>query len=156
MTHQADIGYDDDRWTHLHGWRLRGGGRIPTDPELNRGAYLEPTVVDRVAPGSALADDELFGPVLAAMTWRSEDEAVQLANAGNYGLTAAIWTQDIDRAFRTAEQLEAGYVWINDVETRFPAIPFGGWRDSGVGLEHGLEEVLSFTRVRSVNLRIRP
>ena len=138
------------------GARLRGGGRIPTDPELSRGAYLEPTVVDRVAPGSALADEELFGPVLAAMTWRSEDEAVQLANAGNYGLTAAIWTQDIDRAFRTAEQLEAGYVWINDVETRFPAIPFGGWRDSGVGLEHGLEEVLSFTRVRSVNLRIRP
>ena len=137
------------------GARLRGGGTIPADPELAGGAYLVPTVVDQVAPGSTLADDELFGPVLAALTWRSEDEAIRLANAGHYGLTAAVWTQDIDRAFRTAEQLEAGYVWINDVETRFPAIPFGGWRDSGVGLEHGLEEVLSFTRVKSVNLRIR-
>ena len=137
------------------GARLRGGGNIPSDPELAGGAYLVPTVVDRVAPGSALADEELFGPVLAAMTWRSEDQAVQLANAGHYGLTAAVWTQDIDRAFRVAGQLEAGYVWINDVETRFPAIPFGGWRDSGIGLEGGMEEVLSFTRLRSMNVRIR-
>jgi len=137
------------------GARLRGGGTIPGEPELAGGAYLLPTIVDRVAPGSELADEELFGPVLAAMTWHDEGEAVALANAGHYGLTAAIWTQDVDRAFRMAERIEAGYVWINDVETRFPAIPFGGWRDSGVGLEHGLEEVLSFTRVRSVNLRIR-
>ena len=137
------------------GARLRGGGTVPAEPELAGGAYLTPTIVDRVAPGSELADLELFGPVLAAMTWHEENEAIELANAGQYGLTAAIWTQDIDRAFRMAERIEAGYVWINDVETRFPAIPFGGWRDSGVGLEHGLEEVLSFTRVRSVNLRIR-
>ena len=90
------------------------------------------------------------------MTWRTEQEALDLANAGRYGLTAAIWSQDVDRAFRFADGIEAGYLWINDVETRFPAVPFGGWGDSGVGAEHGLDEILSFTRLKAVNLRVRP
>ncbi len=137
------------------GARLVTGGAAPSDEALSRGAFLQPTIVDNVAPGSELADEECFGPVLAAMTFSTEAEAVALANAGRYGLTAAVWTQDIDRAFRVANALEAGYVWINDVETRFPAVPFGGWRDSGVGSEHGLEEILSMTRVKAVNLRIR-
>ena len=138
-----------------NGARLRAGGSAPPDPELGRGAFLTPTVVDRVDPGSRLADEEVFGPVLAAMTWRTEAEAVALANAGPYGLTAAVWSQDIDRAFRLADGIDAGYIWINDVETRFPAVPFGGWGDSGVGSEHGLDEILSFTRVKAVNLRVR-
>ncbi len=137
------------------GARVRAGGRVPAAPELADGAFLEPTVVDRVAPGSEIADEEIFGPVLAALTFTDADEAVALANAGRYGLTAAVWSRDIDRAFRTVDRLEAGYVWINDVETRFPAVPFGGWRDSGVGTEHGLDEVLSMTRTRAVNLRVR-
>ena len=137
------------------GARVLTGGRIPTLAELANGAYLEPTVVDRVAPGSELADEELFGPVLSVLTWETEDEAVALANSGHYGLTAAVWSQDIDKAFRTVDRLEAGYVWVNDVETRFPAVPFGGWRDSGVGTEHGLDEVLSMTRTRAVNVRLR-
>jgi acyl-CoA reductase-like NAD-dependent aldehyde dehydrogenase len=89
------------------------------------------------------------------MTWRTESEALDLANAGRYGLTAAVWSQDVDRAFRLADGIEAGYLWINDVETRFPAVPFGGWGDSGVGSEHGLDEILSFTRLKAVNLRVR-
>lgn len=137
------------------GARLRAGGRAPVVPELATGAYLEPTVLDRVAPGSELADAEVFGPVLAALTWRTDAEAMALANEGPYGLTASVWTRDIDRAFRMADAIEAGYIWINDVETRFPAVPFGGWKDSGVGAEHGLDEILSFTRVKAVNLRVR-
>jgi acyl-CoA reductase-like NAD-dependent aldehyde dehydrogenase len=137
------------------GARVLTGGRIPTATELASGAYLEPTVVDRVTPGSELADEEIFGPVLSALTWETEDQAIALANEGRYGLTAAVWTQDIDRAFRVVDRLEAGYVWVNDVETRFPAVPFGGWRDSGVGTEHGLDEVLSMTRTRAVNVRLR-
>ena len=93
--------------------------------------------------------------MLAAMTFRDEGEALALANAGHYGLTAAVWTQDLDRAFRIVDALEAGYIWVNDVETRYPAVPFGGWRDSGVGVEHGLDEILSFTRIRAVNVRLR-
>ena len=137
------------------GARLRAGGTVPADPALAGGFFMTPTVLDRVAPGAEIADEEVFGPVLAAMTWRDEAEAVALANEGRYGLTAAIWTQDIDRAFRMADRIEAGYLWINDVETRFPAVPFGGWGDSGVGLEHGLEELLTFTRTKAVNLRVR-
>jgi acyl-CoA reductase-like NAD-dependent aldehyde dehydrogenase len=137
------------------GARLVSGGSAPADDQFVNGAFLLPTIVDHVAPGSELANEECFGPVLAAMTFSSEDEAIALANSGHYGLTAAVWTQDIDRAFRVANALEAGYIWINDVETRFPAVPFGGWRDSGVGAEHGLDEVLSMTRVKAVNLRLR-
>ena len=107
-----------------------------------------------MAPGSELALAEVFGPVLAALTFRDEEEALAIANSGDYGLTAAVWTRDLDRAFRVVDRLEAGYVWVNDVETRYPAVPFGGWRDSGVGAEHGLEEILSFTRTRSVNVRL--
>ncbi|MEW6225506.1 MAG: aldehyde dehydrogenase family protein [Chloroflexota bacterium] len=136
------------------GARVIAGGTVPPDPALARGAFLQPTVVDRVAPGSELALAEVFGPVLAALTFRDEAEALAIANAGDYGLTAAVWTRDLDRAFRVVDRLEAGYVWVNDVETRYPAIPFGGWRDSGVGSEHGLEEILSFTRTRSVNVRL--
>jgi acyl-CoA reductase-like NAD-dependent aldehyde dehydrogenase len=137
------------------GARLVVGGSAPSDETFAAGAFLAPTIVDNVAPGSELADEECFGPVLAAMTFETEAEAIALANAGRYGLTGAVWTQDIDRAFRVANALEAGYVWINDVETRFPAVPFGGWRDSGVGTEHGLDEILSMTRVKAVNLRLR-
>ncbi len=137
------------------GARVIAGGGIPHDPDLAAGAFIEPTVVDGVAPGSALALDEVFGPVLAALTFRDEAEALAIANSGDYGLTGSVWTQDLDRAFRVVNGLEAGYVWVNDVETRYPAVPFGGWRNSGVGQEHGLDEILSFTRVRSVNVRLR-
>jgi betaine-aldehyde dehydrogenase len=137
------------------GARVLTGGHAIETGELGQGAFLEPTVVDGVARGSELADIEVFGPVLAAMTFSEESEAIALANDGPFGLTAAIWTQDIDRAFRLANAIETGYVWINDVETRFPAVPFGGWGDSGVGLEHGIEEVLSMTRLKAVNVRLR-
>lgn len=137
------------------GARVRAGGRAPEREELAGGAFLEPTIVDRVRPASELADEEIFGPVLSALEFETEDEAIALANEGRYGLTAAVWTQDVDRAFRVADRIEAGYLWINDVETRFPAVPFGGWKDSGVGAEHGLEEILSMTRIKAVNLRVR-
>ncbi len=137
------------------GARLVVGGRVPPQPELQSGAFLEPSILDAVSPDSEIFREEVFGPVLAVTTWRSEDEAVKLANGTRYGLTAAIWAQDLDRAFRIVDGLEAGYVWVNDVETRFPGVPFGGWRDSGIGLEHGLEEILSFTRVKAVNVRVR-
>jgi acyl-CoA reductase-like NAD-dependent aldehyde dehydrogenase len=137
------------------GARLVTGGTAPDDPDLAAGAYLRPTVLAGVRPEGELATEEVFGPVLAVMTFRDETEAVRLANLGRYGLTAAVWTKDLDRAFRMVDAIEAGYVWVNDVETRFPAVPFGGWGDSGVGVEHGLDEILSFTRIKAVNIRIR-
>jgi acyl-CoA reductase-like NAD-dependent aldehyde dehydrogenase len=109
---------------------------------------VDDAVSDRarlIVGGAAPLDSALDG----------EAEAIALANAGRYGLTAAIWTQDLDRALRLTDAIEAGYVWVNDVETRFPAVPFGGWKDSGVGTEHGIEEIRSFTRVKAVNVRVR-
>ena len=137
------------------GARLVAGGSAPDDGDLAGGAFLAPTVVDGVPDGTPLAEEEVFGPVLTATTFDDEDQAISLANAGRYGLTAAVWTTDIDRALRLTDAIEAGYIWVNDVETRFPAVPFGGWKDSGVGSEHGIEEIRSFTRVKAVNVRVR-
>jgi acyl-CoA reductase-like NAD-dependent aldehyde dehydrogenase len=114
-----------------------------------------PTVLDDVAPDAEIATEEAFGPILAISGWTSEADAIRQANSVRYGLTASIWTDDINRAFRFARDLEVGYIWINDVETRYPAVPFGGWKDSGVGLENGLDELLSMTRVKAVNLALR-
>lgn len=140
------------------GARLRHGGTAPQGrPDLDGGAFYLPTVFDRVAPDMALARDEVFGPILAVLAFGDEHEALRLANNTPYGLTAAVWTKDIDRALRVARAVEAGYVWINDVERRYPGVPFGGWKQSGAGSEQGLaEELLSFTRRKSVNVAVRP
>ena len=138
------------------GAKLLFGGKIPAASSLERGAFLEPTVFDEVHPSSQLASDEIFGPVLSTLAFSAEDEAIAIANSTRYGLSASVWTNDIDRAMRIAQRLEVGYLWINDVETRYPGVPFGGWKRSGIGTEQGLaEEILSFTRNKSVNLRVR-
>lgn len=135
------------------GARVVMGGRAPGAPELAAGAFLEPTVMVGADHASELVQEEIFGPVLSVHRWRDREEAVRLANDVRYGLTAAIWTNDISQALRTADEIEAGYLWINDVETRYPAVPFGGWKDSGSGLEHGIEELISFTRTKAVSVR---
>jgi acyl-CoA reductase-like NAD-dependent aldehyde dehydrogenase len=135
------------------GGEVRHGGRAPDDLDPG-GAFLLPTVIDNIASGSELATDEVFGPILAVSTWTDEAEAIREANNVRYGLTASVWTRDLDRAIDVAHRLEAGYVWVNDVETRFPGVPFGGWKDSGMGLEHGIEEMYSFARVKAVNVTI--
>jgi betaine-aldehyde dehydrogenase len=133
------------------------GGVAPAAEALANGAYLLPTVFDHVEPSARLATDEIFGPVLAVLTFETEEEAVALSNATEYGLTASVWTNDLDRALRVARRIEAGYIWINDVEARYPAVPFGGWKQSGIGTEQGLaSEILSYARTKSVNISIRP
>lgn len=134
------------------GARLVLGGTPPTDPQLQAGAFMLPTILTGVDPASELAQTEVFGPVLAVHEWDEVEQAIELANGVRYGLTASIWTRDISAALRTAGRVEAGYLWINDVETRYPAVPFGGWKDSGSGLEHGIEELISFTRTKAINV----
>lgn len=138
------------------GARLVAGGSRPDAPELAQGAYVLPTVFDDVTPEMRIAREEIFGPVLSVMTWSDVENAVALANDVPYGLTASIWTKDIDRALDTASRIEAGYIWINDVETRYPGVPFGGWKQSGLGYEHDLSrEILSFTRTKSISVKVR-
>lgn len=111
-----------------------------------------PTVLDEVPDSSRIVDTEVFGPVLSVFTWSDLDDCVRRANSTEYGLTASLWTRDIDTALSTVGRIEAGYVWVNDVELRYGGVPFGGWKNSGVGLEDGLDELLSFSRTRVVNI----
>jgi betaine-aldehyde dehydrogenase len=135
---------------------LLAGGGAPEDAALVGGAYVLPTVFAGVRPDHRLAREEVFGPVLAILDWTDEAEAIALANATDYGLTASVWTRDIDRALRTADAIEAGYVWVNDVETRYTGVPFGGWKQSGIGTEQSLlDDLVQFTRAKSVNIAVR-
>lgn len=135
------------------GAKVLTGGRRPDDPRLESGYFYLPTVLDDVPPSSAAAHEEIFGPVLSVMQWSSEDEAVALANDSRFALAASIWTRDIASAFRLAEAIEASYVWINDVESRYPGVAMGGWKDSGTGVEGAsIEEIMSYTRTRTVNV----
>lgn len=129
---------------------LTGGGRAQgVGPE---GWYVAPTVLADVAPQAAVARDEIFGPVLSVLTVRDEAEAVQVANSVEFGLTAAVWTNDLSQGHRMAAGLDAGYVWINGSARHYWGLPFGGWKSSGVGSEESTEELLSYTQVKAVTV----
>lgn len=126
-----------------------GGGRPDHLPE---GFFIAPTVFDKVTSDMAIAQEEVFGPVLSVLTFENDDEAVRIANGVRYGLTASVWTQDVDRAHRFVDDLQAGYVWVNDSSRHFPGLPFGGVKASGLGKEESLEEILSFTQSKTISI----
>jgi aldehyde dehydrogenase (NAD+) len=109
-----------------------------------RGCFYPPTLVTGVEPASILAREEIFGPVLVAMTFRTPDEAVALANNTRYGLAASVWSENVNRAFETAARLKAGVVWINSTNMFDAAAGFGGYRESGFGREGGREGLAEY------------
>lgn len=126
---------------------LYGGGR----PDgFQRGFYVQPTVFTDVDDEMTIAREEIFGPVLSVLAWTDWDDVVRRANASPYGLTANVWTRDVSLAHRTARALDAGYVYINGHGRRPTGTPFGGWKTSGLGKENCLEELLSYTREKTV------
>ena len=133
------------------GARLVTGGRRPPGERFSKGYWVEPTLFAEVQPAMRIAREEIFGPVVCALRWRTEDEAVALANDSDYGLTAAVWTQDLSVALRMLRSLQAGTVWINMAGQHFVGTPFGGWKDSGLGGEECLEELLSYSQVKAVH-----
>lgn len=137
------------------GARLLTGGQRPDDPAFKKGYWIEPTVYADVVPGMHLWQREIFGPVMAIGRWRDFDEAVQMANSTEYGLTAAIWTQDIDNALNMARRVRSGHIWINGSSLHFLGVPFGGMGSSGVGREEGREELLSYTETKSINIMLK-
>jgi acyl-CoA reductase-like NAD-dependent aldehyde dehydrogenase len=114
--------------------------------------FVRPTLFDDVRPDSRLAQEEIFGPVLAAMPFEHYDEALAVANSVSLGLTASVYTTDLATAHRFARDIEAGYVWVNDAQMHFPGAAYGGFKDSGVGREEGVEELVSYAQIKNVNV----
>lgn len=128
------------------------GGGPPDDPDLKKGFFIAPTVFDRVSPTSRIGSEEIFGPVMSVMRWSEFDEMIETANGLMYGLTASLVTNDLGLAMKAAERIEAGYVWIN-TSGRYLGAPYGGWKHSGIGNEESFEELLSYTRIKNLNMR---
>lgn len=132
------------------GGRVVTGGRRAAGPGLDEGYFVEPTVVADVAPGSRIAREEVFGPVLAVIPFDGEDEAVRLANDTPFGLASGVWTRDIQRGHRVAGRIRAGVVWVNCYRNTSPNVPFGGVGQSGFGRENGSQAVHDYTEEKAV------
>ncbi len=120
------------------------------------GFYLQPTVLSGVTPAMDLAREEVFGPVLAILAFRDLDHAIELANDTLYGLSAAVWSRDIDTCLSAARRIDAGTIWVNSFLDGYPELPFGGFKASGVGRELGRQAVEDYTETKTVQLHMGP
>lgn len=137
----------------LGGRVLCGGARAPRaslSARCAEGWFWQPTLVEGLAPSSRTNQEEIFGPVATLIPFASEAEGIDIANGVRYGLSASVWGGDADRLDRVASSLEAGTVWINSWLVRDLRVPFGGWKESGIGREGGFEALRFFTEPRTV------
>jgi len=137
------------------GAELIAGGGPPADPALAKGFYIVPTVF-AVTENNRIAREEIFGPVLSVLKWSDEGEMMRQVNRVEYGLTASIWTNDLTTAHRAAAAVQSGFVWINEVSKHFLGAPFGGFKQSGVGREECIEEMLAYTQEKNIHIRLKP
>jgi aldehyde dehydrogenase (NAD+) len=132
------------------GARAVSGGHRLTDGDLANGYFLAPTIFDDVRDDMRIAREEIFGPVVVALPFDDEAEAVRRANDSDFGLGAGIWSQDVSRVQRMANAVKAGSVWVNGYQAMDPAVPFGGYKLSGYGSESGIQQLDAYLNVKSV------
>ena len=146
--YQKVLGYIDV--AKKEGAQLLLGGGPASRPECGEGWFVEPTVFGGVKNSMRIAQEEVFGPVLSVIKFKDEDEAVAIANDVRFGLGAGVWTSDIGRAVRMSERIQAGTVWVNTYRAVSYMSPFGGYKDSGLGRENGMDAIREYLQVKSV------
>ena len=130
------------------------GGSVPEEDDLRAGYFYRPTILDGVTQKMKVAREEIFGPVLAVITFEGQEDAIEKANDSDYGLWAGVWTQELRKAHRVAASLESGIVSINEEPLTFPQTPFGGFKKSGNSSEQGMDAVSSYVRVKNVSVNL--
>lgn len=132
-----------------------GGNRLTNDG-LDKGYYIEPTIFFNPPMDSRIVQEEIFGPVLVIQTFRTEEEALKIANGTHYGLASAVWSQDIDKAMRVARKLRAGSAWVNCYNKLFPECETGGYKESGIDRAGGVEGLMKYTEVKHIGIDFTP
>jgi len=135
------------------GGKILCGGNLVTVEGSENGYYLEPTIIEVFDNQCRVNQEEIFGPVVTIMPFETEEEALQMANNVKYGLSATLWTSNIDRTMRVSKQLEVGIVWVNTWLNRDLRTPFGGVKNSGIGREGGFEALKFFTETKNVCIK---
>lgn len=133
------------------GATLACGGKEVMVPGCEEGHFIEPTIFTNVTNDMKIAQEEIFGPVLAVIRYSDVDEAIKMANDTIYGLAAGVWTRDVNKAYEVARKLQAGVVWINDWHMLRNDAPFGGYKQSGIGREMGKHSLDAYTQVKHVH-----
>ena len=135
-----------------HGARLATGGRVPDSAETKQGFFVEPTIFVDVRNDMTIAREEIFGPVLSVIKYSSVEEAVEMANDSDYGLGGGVWSRDTGKAMDIARRLRTGTVWINEWHLISEKAPFGGYKQSGIGREFGMDGFREYTEAKHVHI----